>query len=479
MVTETIVKLPLGYLQPNPYQPASRVNVAEEVAERFANSILEHGLLQIPICRKVSNNIYQMGDGWLRLLGFRWLMLHGKEGFSEIPVVVKELDDREMADLVMESNLVRQDLTPIELAGLYQKYLEDFNMTQAELAKLHHVSQGEIANTIRLLELPEDIQQQIISQEISETHGRTLLQLQDKPKEQSKMVQRIIKDNISVAQMDREIKQTIWHDSYPLHLGNYSYPENPLFNLAECQDCDHSVMLHKPWGDHEKLPRCNKPKCWKDKQATAFQRSRAVEVDELKKQGITEIFDNLDYDKYTSLVDETCNACEKRGVIPDYNKKLKIICLDCECAQGKRDKGGGAVKEELKQESESREKQIDAIFLPLAATPLDNLLNVSIECLLRNCAADLSYIKTSLKLAIEEEPDLDQVMAVVEGLKTEDRVLFLSRLCFEIFSVNSYEEEEEDYILKRFQGAQKFSAEPEEIGGNTEGEEAGDNPADE
>jgi len=192
---EMLRHIRLEDFSPNPYQPESRHQVAEETARKFGLSILEHGLLQTPVARlvlgdgaisqeRVENGRYEIGDGWLRLAGFRYLAAKGNREFDKMPVMVRELTDQQMADLVMEANTVRQDLTPLDLAKFYKRYLEDFGITQVELARRHNCSQGEIANTIRLLELPGDIQEKIISREISETHGRQLLT----PAEQGRLI---------------------------------------------------------------------------------------------------------------------------------------------------------------------------------------------------------------------------------------------------------------------------------------------------
>uniref|UniRef100_A0A6M3KPV3 ParB-like N-terminal domain-containing protein n=1 Tax=viral metagenome TaxID=1070528 RepID=A0A6M3KPV3_9ZZZZ len=180
---DKIVKVPIDSIKPNPFQPASRIEVPEEVAIKYAESIKNHGLLQIPKVRQIfpkyEENIYEMADGWLRLSGYKWLN-EGEKGYDKIPVIVEDLTDQQMADIVLETNQVRQDLNPIELAAVYQKYLTSFNITQTELARARNKSQGEISNTLRLLDLPAEVQGLIISREITETHGRCLLQIKDK-----------------------------------------------------------------------------------------------------------------------------------------------------------------------------------------------------------------------------------------------------------------------------------------------------------
>jgi ParB family chromosome partitioning protein len=200
-----IVYVDINELQPNPYQPKSRLEVPEEVAKKFGLSILEHGLLQTPIAT-FSYGHYEVGDGWLRRSGYEWLTKNGHPEFSKMPVSIRTYDAQQMADLIMEANTVRQDMNPIELAWYYRKYLSDFKwVTQTEFAKRHNITQGELANRMRLLDLPEEIQDMIISQKISETHGRMLLQIKDK-KQRLLYAESTELHGWSVAKLSEEIK---------------------------------------------------------------------------------------------------------------------------------------------------------------------------------------------------------------------------------------------------------------------------------
>ena len=204
-----IIRVKIADLHPNPYQPEGRVAVNQETAKTFGMSILEHGLLQTPVCRvagTAKKRHYEMGDGWLRRSGFAWLVENGYPDYGEMPVETREFTDQQMADLVLEANSVRHDLNPIDLAWYYRKVLTDFpKVTQAEFARRHQKSQGEVANTVRLLDLPEDIQQLIISHEISESHGRTLLQVKE-PDVLRRYAADVVARGWSVAFLDGEIK---------------------------------------------------------------------------------------------------------------------------------------------------------------------------------------------------------------------------------------------------------------------------------
>lgn len=205
---EKVIKVSVKNIGPNPYQPESRLNISMDAIQGLARSIQDIGLKQIPVVRKNLQSGYQMADGWRRLCAYKYLAESGLEEYSEISVIVQELTDRQMADTVIDTNLTKQDLTPIDLAKLYSKFLTDFRLTQTELAKQKGCSQGEIANSLRLLELPEDVQKRIITREITETHGRVLLQLKDKILI-SDITNRAVAGNWTVAQLDEKVKQEI------------------------------------------------------------------------------------------------------------------------------------------------------------------------------------------------------------------------------------------------------------------------------
>lgn len=202
----TTLKIPIDKLKPNPFQPKSRIEVSEETAKAFGLSIIDHGIMQTPVCRQVDGH-YEMGDGWLRRAGCVWAVTNGHPEYQEIDVDVRELTDEQMADMVLEANEVRKDLNPIDRAWVYQKYLDTFpSVTQAEFARRHNKTQGEVSNTIRLLDLPERVQGMIISQEIKESHGRTLLRIKD-PLILTDMAWRCAQENWSVAVLDETVSK--------------------------------------------------------------------------------------------------------------------------------------------------------------------------------------------------------------------------------------------------------------------------------
>jgi len=264
LTVEVISKVSINGILPNPWQPQSRINIDMLTAKRFADSIKEHGLLQIPVCRKNKDGRLEMGDGWLRLAGYRWLANNRVPGYDMMDVIVKDLTDKQMADLVMEANNVRQDLNPVELAEFYRKYLDSFEITQEELGKLHNVSQGEISNTLRLLDLPVEVQRRVISQEISPTHGRILLQLKDK-KVMVELAAKIHDRNWSVADLDRAIKDIL---KPPAQAPLEPPKEHTRLNVnKESGEIKEPVTLagsHTKKGTDETNTKAATPDCWDD-----------------------------------------------------------------------------------------------------------------------------------------------------------------------------------------------------------------------
>ena len=203
----------LDELHPNPYQPESRLEVKDGVAREFGISILENGLLQIPVCRAVNtgggNFELQMVEGWHRRAGFAWLVANGHPEYKRMPVQIRPFTDEQMADMVYIANKVRKDLSPIDLAWYYKKYLAEFkSVTQESLAKKLDLSQSEISNTMRLLDLPGRVQELIIAQEITESHGRALLQLKE-PALMIEYAEEAVKNGWPVSTLDGVIKTYI------------------------------------------------------------------------------------------------------------------------------------------------------------------------------------------------------------------------------------------------------------------------------
>lgn len=192
-----VIYLHLDDIIPNRFQP--REVFDERALKELAISIKEHGVIQPIIVRKINDNKYEI------IAGERRYKASALAGMTKIPAIVRNLDDKEAAKVALLENLQRKNLNAIEEARTYQKIIELDEMTQEELAKTMGKSQSAVANKLRLLALPDEVQSSLLKEEISERHARALLNLED-VEDQKEMLKKIIKDKMTVRQLEAEIK---------------------------------------------------------------------------------------------------------------------------------------------------------------------------------------------------------------------------------------------------------------------------------
>jgi ParB family transcriptional regulator, chromosome partitioning protein len=194
---DAVQELRLKELRPNPYQP--RKIFQQEAIEELKESILQHGILQPIIVRKSIK-------GYEIVVGERRYRAAKEAKLEKVPVVVRELDEQQMMELAVLENLQREDLTPIEEANAYQTLMDRLNLTQEQLAKRLGKSRPHIANHLRLLALPKQIQDLISNGDISMGHGRALLGLKKKDKLQT-LVEEVIRNGLNVRQLEKLVQQ--------------------------------------------------------------------------------------------------------------------------------------------------------------------------------------------------------------------------------------------------------------------------------
>ncbi|WP_110928047.1 ParB/RepB/Spo0J family partition protein [Bacillus massiliglaciei] len=194
---EAILEIKLEELRPNPYQPRKVFDPA--AIEELKNSILKHGILQPIIVRKSIK-------GYEIVVGERRYRAAKEAGLDKIPAVARKLKEQQMMEFAILENLQREDLNPIEEGLAYQTLLEKLNLTQEELAKRLGKSRPHIANHIRLLSLPDEIQEYISAGKISMGHGRTLLGLKKK-NQLSAVAEKMIKEGMNVRQLEQYIQK--------------------------------------------------------------------------------------------------------------------------------------------------------------------------------------------------------------------------------------------------------------------------------
>ncbi len=165
-----IQEAPLDEIAPNPYQPRRQYD-AEKLAE-LADSMREHGVVQPLVVRTC-------GAGYELIAGERRLQAARRAGLDRVPVVVRECTDQEMLELALIENLQREDINCVEAGRAYRRLVDEFRLTQEEVAARLGKSRSAIANTMRLLGLPETVQDSLLAGRITEGHGRALLAIED------------------------------------------------------------------------------------------------------------------------------------------------------------------------------------------------------------------------------------------------------------------------------------------------------------
>ena len=185
--------LPIYKVEPNPDQP--RQDFDEEELQQLCESISVHGVIQPLTVREMNSGYYQIIAGERRWRAARMANL------MEIPAVVIEADDKKAMELALIENLQRQDLNAVEEALGYRSLMEDYGLTQEEAANRVGKSRPAVANALRLLNLPQEIQEKVRSGELSAGHARAVLSLKSE-KKQLEAAQKIIALGLSVRQAE-------------------------------------------------------------------------------------------------------------------------------------------------------------------------------------------------------------------------------------------------------------------------------------
>lgn len=192
--------VPVASITPNPHQP--RTQMDEVKLEELADSIREHGLIQPLI-------VNDGGDGsYILIAGERRWRASQKAGLHEVPVVVKEASPQAMLELAIIENVQRADLNPLEEALAYRQLIDEFGLTQEEVAKRVGKARSTIGNTVRLLDLPSEIQQAVNDGKLTEGHARPLLALPTMDT-QKEVMGLVIKHELNVRQTEELVRKRL------------------------------------------------------------------------------------------------------------------------------------------------------------------------------------------------------------------------------------------------------------------------------
>jgi ParB family chromosome partitioning protein len=193
---EKIIYVQPELINPNPFQP--REDFDRQGIEELSQSIKEKGVIQ-PLLVRRKGNYYELIAGERRLRACNLL------GIKEIPIIVKDVEDRDSLELALIENIQRQDLNPIEEAHAYQYLIEKFQVTQEKISAVLGKARVTITNTLRLLKLPQEIQAEVKKGRLSFAHGRALLEVVDENL-QRKLAQEVIAKDLSVRELENLIK---------------------------------------------------------------------------------------------------------------------------------------------------------------------------------------------------------------------------------------------------------------------------------
>jgi ParB family chromosome partitioning protein len=186
---QRLVNLRIDKIKSNPYQPRTKVD--EEKLTELSASIKEKGIIQPVVVR-------QVGEEFELVAGERRLLAAKKLGWEEIPAVIAgKLSKEDMLELSLIENLQREDLNPIDTAKGYKRLLEECLLTQAEVAQRIGKDRSSVANTMRILNLPEEVQKLIANGRLSEGHARAILSLSGE-KKQIALSRRVVEEELSV-----------------------------------------------------------------------------------------------------------------------------------------------------------------------------------------------------------------------------------------------------------------------------------------
>ena len=199
--SEEVMQLPLDKIHANKYQP--RTVFDQEKIEELARTIHVHGVIQPIVVRKSdTEGEYEIIAGERRFRAMKSL------DWTEVPAIIRNLSDKETASIALIENLQREELTSIEEAHAYQNLLEIQEITQEALAQRLGKGQSTVANKLRLLKLPEEIQTALLNRQLTERHARALLQVKN-AELQKRLFDETLEENLNVKQLEMKVSKLL------------------------------------------------------------------------------------------------------------------------------------------------------------------------------------------------------------------------------------------------------------------------------
>jgi ParB family chromosome partitioning protein len=196
--TAGLQEVEVARIEPNPTQPRQRFE--RKSLEDLSASIREHGVVQPLVVAGIGDDRYRI------VVGERRWQAAKLAGLARVPVVIKDLSDRQTLEMALVENVQRADLNPLEEAMAYQRLIQDFGLTQMEVSRQVGRSRAAVANTLRLLSLPDAIKSPVVDGRITEGHARALLGLPTEEAQRA-LLERIERDDLSVRQTEEIVQR--------------------------------------------------------------------------------------------------------------------------------------------------------------------------------------------------------------------------------------------------------------------------------
>jgi|GEM_PF-2705808 len=334
--------VPIQLLHPNPNNPRKKFD--QDSLNKLTESIKQVGILEPILC--VKNMLDEWGSFELRIVaGERRYRAALAAGLKEVPVIIRDLTPDQEFEVMLTENIQRQDLDPIEEAQAFAAALTR-GWKQTELAERLGISQAQVANRLRLLKLPDQVQDLISREIISPGHGLALVKVAAAP-ELVKAIAKEFQDyGVPVARAADIVDREIRSQSRPLYSGQWNAPK---FNhQTTCINSKCKYRVHAvAWEDGKEHAYCIKPECWEKYQAEAIQVEREAKMAELRAKAQAagqeteqvelpklKDLDNNSYNRFTYYSDikiDECIGCEKIVDALNYNDEVVQICTDTAC----------------------------------------------------------------------------------------------------------------------------------------------------
>ena len=211
-VVGSISRISINHITPNPFQP--RLDFEKEPLLELSESIKEHGIIQPITVRKIGRNEFQIISGERRFQAAKLALI------DELPCFIRIADDQHMLEMAIVENIQRKDLNAMEIALSYQRLIDECNLSQDDLGKKVSKNRSTVANYLRLLKLPLEVQKALRYDKISMGHARALLALPTE-KEMINTLEEILADNLSVRAVENKRKESQQKSNSPVALTRY------------------------------------------------------------------------------------------------------------------------------------------------------------------------------------------------------------------------------------------------------------------